>query len=99
LINFRNGVPTSGALAATAPNCANSTCTPAQLAAYDVQQWGANMTRQFPTSTASVSCPNTLPITCFINVSWKETQVAAQANTATGSTQTSTLSFSVYVQP
>lgn len=99
-INFTLTAGPDGALAATPPDCTSSNCTPSQLAAFDLKNWATNMRVQFPTYTAKITCPSTpLPITCFINVNWQETQVAAHANTATGSTQTTTLSFSVYVQP
>lgn len=99
-ITINSGGTVVGTLGGATTNCAAKNCTPAQLAAFDLQQWATNMYQQFPSYTATITCPPKLPITCFINVNWSETQVAANATTALGTAkQTSTLSFSVYVQP
>ena len=87
-------------------------CTPAQIAAVDVNKWVNDMNNQFPTYGATITCsaaaqiqitPSSTapaPIDCSINVTWTEKQLAVNANTATGSaTQISTQSYSVYVKP
>ncbi|MFZ6847444.1 type IV pilus modification protein PilV [Undibacterium sp. RuRC25W] len=97
--------PSTGCVAPT-------TCTPAQLAAVDVNKWVADMNNQFPSYTATITCPTvaavqinsttTAPgvIDCSINVTWSEKQIALQANAAAGSAaQITTQSYSVYVKP
>ena len=77
-------------------------CTPAQLAANDVQAWMLDMNNQFPSYTAKVDCTNGVgqPVSCQIYITWQEKTVAINKTTATGSSkQNSTESFSVYVQP
>jgi type IV pilus assembly protein PilV len=97
------GATVGAPFAAAGSTCTGASvkCTPMQLAGADVQQWAATMYQQFPTYNATINCDSTsLPVTCFINVNWQETQVAAHATTAQGKNiQTTTLSFSVYVQP
>ena len=67
----------SHVLDAAGINCKapSSPCTPAQLAAYDLQTWGAHLAEQFPSSAASFNCSNT-PVSlpeCKITITWSET--------------------------
>ena len=99
----------TGVLNQTVPNCATAAapaCSPAQLAAYDLQTWAANMTLLIPAYTASFTCTNVAgtQISCVITINWPEKYVAINRTTATGSaasggTQTSTQSYSLYVAP
>jgi type IV pilus assembly protein PilV len=99
----------TGVLNQTTPNCATAAapaCTPAQLAAYDLRTWAANMTLLVPAYTATFTCTNVAgsQITCVITINWPEKYVALNRTTATGSaasggTQTSTQSYSLYVAP
>ncbi|MQQ99798.1 prepilin-type N-terminal cleavage/methylation domain-containing protein [Glaciimonas soli] len=93
----------TGVLNAASSGCATQ-CTPAALAAYDVQTWVAGMNQQFPTYTANVNCTGNAaqPVSCQIYVTWVENQVAMNqttAATAPGGSATATQSFSVFVQP
>ncbi|GCB04126.1 prepilin-type N-terminal cleavage/methylation domain-containing protein [Ralstonia sp. SET104] len=77
-------------------------CTPAQLAAYDVQQWASTMNANFPGYSATVNCTTTtgVPVSCNITVNWNEKYIAVNNTTAaSGVTTASTQSFTVYVQP
>lgn len=82
---------------------ATATCTPAQMAAYDVQTWVANMNDRFPSYTATITCTTVVgqPISCVINVNWAEKYIAINRSTTTagGATQTATQQFSLYVEP
>lgn len=87
--------------AAVAGGCLTS-CTPARMAANDVQAWAADMNSQFPSYTAKVDCSTdtTQPISCTIYLTWSEKTVAMNRTTATGAaSQVSTESFSIYVKP
>ena len=82
-------------------SCISSACTPAQLAAVDVQNWALDMDNQFPSYNAKVDCTTTLPVSCSIYVTWSEKTVAINKSTALADPddQTSTQSFSIYVKP
>lgn len=87
----------------TAGAClSGKSCTPAQLAAYDVQQWASTMNANFPGYSATVNCTTAtgVPVSCNITVSWNEKYVAINSTTsASGVVTASTQSFTVYVQP
>jgi type IV pilus assembly protein PilV len=78
-------------------------CTPAQLAAYDLQTWAANMTAQFPSYAANFVCNSVAgaPVSCTITITWSEKYVALNRTTAaaSGATQTATQSYTLYVAP
>ena len=96
-------------LSLVVPNCATApapACTPAQLAAYDVQSWASNITLLVPSAAGAFTCTNVAgsQISCVITVKWSEKYVAVNRSTATGSaanggTQTATQSYSLYVAP
>ena len=96
-------------LSLVGPNCATApapACSPAQLAAYDVQSWASNLTLLLPSAAGAFTCTNVAgaQISCVITVRWSEKYVAVNRNTATGSvanggTQTATQSYSLYVAP
>jgi type IV pilus assembly protein PilV len=83
-------------------DCASGTCTPAQLAASDVQHWARNLNAQFPSYAAAVSCTTSVatPISCTITVTWSEKYIAINRSTAAATTsQTATQRFSLHVEP
>jgi type IV pilus assembly protein PilV len=88
---------------ATAASCltaGTTSCTPAAMAAYDVQQWAAALNGVLPGFLATVNCTITvgIPVTCTIQINWSENAVAgnsAQTNMAGISQPTYTL----FVQP
>lgn len=92
----------SGVLSATltAGACAGTgdACSPAQIAARDVQAWATNFTAQLPTYTGTVTCTTSVPVNCQINLSWSEKYVATNTSTAQG-TQSGTPGFSLFVTP
>lgn len=99
----------TGVLSVVGPNCVTASapaCSPAQLAAYDVQSWASNLTLLLPSATATFTCTNVAgsQISCVITVNWSEKYVAVNRTTATGTaanggTQTATQSYSLYVAP
>jgi type IV pilus assembly protein PilV len=82
---------------------AKSTCTSAQLAAYDFQAWVTAMNTRFPGYTATVQCTTAVTTpSCVISVTWTEKYIAVNRSTtvAQGAVQTSSpLQFSLYVKP
>ncbi|MBV8272684.1 MAG: type IV pilus modification protein PilV [Cupriavidus sp.] len=94
----------TGALSNAAPDCRASTCTPGQLAAYDVQAWAAEMNARFPTYVATVNCSplGIAPVTCTVTTTWRESYLAYnqdQATAARPSSQTATQSLTLHVHP
>lgn len=85
---------------ATTDDC-QTYCKPEQMAARDLQVWARDMFTQFPTYIAQVDCTQSsaLPVSCLINVQWKEKSVAINKTTATGAAQQTWESFSVYANP
>jgi type IV pilus assembly protein PilV len=91
----------SGVLTGTT-DCASTACTPAQLAAYDVQSWVSGLNAQFPSYAATVTCTTAAgaPISCNIKLTWSEKYVAINRSTAaSAAAQTATQSFTLYVEP
>ena len=94
-------IDATGVLSAAA-DCANATCTPDRLAAYDVQTWAKNLNAQFPTYTATVTCtaPGSAPVNCSINVSWSEKYVAINRSTAMAvPAMAATQTFTLHAEP
>lgn len=99
----------TGVLNRVGPNCATApapACSPAQLAAYDVQSWASNITLLVPSAAGVFTCTQVVgsQISCVITVKWNEKYVAVNRSTATGTaanggTQTATQSYSLYVAP
>ena len=93
----------STCVSATTPG--TSTCTPAQMAAWDVQNWARNMAALFPSYAANFTCNSApgAPVTCTITITWAEKYVALNQTTATGSGtsggQIAPQSYTLYVSP
>jgi type IV pilus assembly protein PilV len=95
-------------LSGTTPNCANgSTCTPAQLAAYDLQvNWVPQIAAVLPSQTTNIDCKlpaAAQPVTCKINMTWTENLInsnsAQNVNNATTKTALATPTYELVVQP
>ena len=102
LVVTASGTSMTGLTAQTATACEAATCTPDVLAAKDMQTWVKDMSQQFPTYTAKVTC-TAEPVSCVIYVDWIEKQVAitstTQAQADAVSASITKPSFSVYVRP
>jgi type IV pilus assembly protein PilV len=93
--------------AAVSPDCQTSaagTCSPTQLAAYDLQQWAMALKQQQQMQgfSATITCSTTqFPVTCTIALQWAENAVAvnnSQTNLALLSSSASA-PYVLYVQP
>jgi type IV pilus assembly protein PilV len=80
--------------------CLSASCSPAQLAAVDLQAWAASMNGRVPTYKAIFNCTTdiTAPIGCEIFVSWSENRIGISKATS-GGADTQVQSFSVYAKP
>lgn len=81
-------------------DCTAGVCTPAQMAAFDLKNWGTSLTALFPSASGTIACSTVLgsPVTCTITVSWSEKTVAINAATVSGSAP-GTLNYTLLVQP
>jgi len=84
--------------------CATITvCTPAQVAAYDVQQWAAALGQVVPAALATISCNSTaVPLSCTIQITWQENVTSTSNATAATSSAVGVLNspqYTLYVEP
>jgi len=88
--------------AAGTPNC-TATCTPTQIAAYDLQQWATAVSSVLPNASTLIKCGTLTPVSCMVTISWIEKVVAANAQeaaaaaAATAKIQVPT--YTVYIEP
>lgn len=79
VFTITNGVisdPTLAIVAGCLLNGPNAPCTPTQMAAFDMQQWGAEVTAVLPSPvTTTITCtplsPNA-PVSCTVTTVWGE---------------------------
>jgi len=89
----------------TTQNCySTSTCLPAQVAAYDVQQWGAALGQIVPAALATITCttPAGQPVACTIQIVWTENVTSTNNATAAASSAANALNspaYTLYVEP
>ncbi|MFV0675042.1 type IV pilus modification protein PilV [Variovorax sp. tm] len=97
----------SNVLTATGIDCQKTTpapCTPAQLAAYDLQQWATHMNNLLPGYTSQTTCTNTAgnPVNCALLIKWQEKYVSASRSTASAPTSAATSGdryYTLFIQP
>lgn len=103
LVSMRGGeVSHPGGVLSAATACMDGGCTPAELAADDLQSWARAAQTQFPDHEASVACITvpTRPVNCVIKVSWSEKTVAINRSTAANAAaMTSRQQYTLYVEP
>jgi len=85
------------ATAATCYTAGSGSCTPAQMAAFDVRSWANDLRLVLPAPFATITCSTTgFPVTCTVTVQWAENAVAGNAQ------QTVALAaptYTLFVQP
>ena len=96
-------ITSSDATLATVANClsggANAPCTGHDLAAYDLQQWAANMNALLPNSVATITCPTaSSPINCTVQLTWNEKIVAINTQGVNGPAMLAP-TYTLYVEP
>jgi type IV pilus assembly protein PilV len=76
-----------------------SSCVPAAMAAYDLQQWAAALEAVLPGYLATITCSTGgFPVTCTIQLQWSENAVAANAQ-QTSINQLAQPTYVLFVQP
>jgi type IV pilus assembly protein PilV len=91
---------TAGTLASTDATlttnyACTSACTPAQVAAHDLNIWTLALTRVLPQATATISCLT--PAGCSIQIDWVENNVSVNSQTQGNALQRPT--YTVFVVP
>jgi type IV pilus assembly protein PilV len=79
-------------------------CTPVQMAAYDLYNWGSGLQTLLPGYQATMTCTpaaTAAPVTCTITVNWVENAVAANAQQTNISNLTTNVSpsYTLNVEP
>ena len=72
-------------MAANAPasgNCTGATCTPAQMASYDVGTWLTSVAATLPKGDGSIACGPANPV-CTVVVQWQQGSAPVQQFTLT----------------
>jgi len=96
---------TDSQLIGSSVDCSVTVCSvTAQLAAYDLAQWGKSLNALLPADTASVVCTPpvtaTYPVGCSITVSWVERRAGINAQSQGGAVTAMTApSYTLYVEP
>lgn len=79
-------VITAGTPYAQVTSCLNvagpGSCTPANMMAYDLNQWSTQLQQVLPGSLATINCTQPVantPVTCTIQLEWTENGVAVSA--------------------
>ena len=100
------GTTISDATLAAGGNCqfggSDAPCTPAKLAAYDVNQWAAAVNAVLPGPVSTIICSNVNPpFDCTIQISWGENAVAinAQGASAAAGSAFNTPTYVLNVEP
>jgi type IV pilus assembly protein PilV len=88
---------TTAVTACTTPGA--TSCIPAALAAYDLQQWAVALQALLPGFLSTITCSlGTFPVTCTIQIQWAENAVAANAQ-QTNMAVIQAPTYVLYVQP
>jgi type IV pilus assembly protein PilV len=96
----------AGAAALTGnPNCQTAPCTPANIAAYDVNAWAASLAQVVPAALATITCNNAnpgVPLACTIQIKWQENVTSTSNSVAATSSGANVLNspvYTLYVEP
>ena len=86
-------------------DCRTASCTPPQLAAYDVRQWGTQLQTQIPGASAIITCQAATPTTtppntanCQIQLSWTQKATVAISKGTTSTQPATTQNFTLVNQ-
>ena len=91
-------------LAGGGDDCTTATgmppCTPAAMAAIDLQRWGNALSQVLPNPQATIDCPNGAPpLSCTITIQWTENIVNLSASQKAGAAALQSNQYVLYVQP
>ena len=95
----------SDATLAAGGNCesggSDTPCTPAKLAAYDMNKWAAAVNALLPGAVSTITCSNNVgaPVDCTIQLSWGEQAVAINAQGTSAAAAFNTPTYVLNVEP
>ncbi|HTY94289.1 MAG TPA: type IV pilus modification protein PilV [Steroidobacteraceae bacterium] len=96
-------VTISDATLGATQDCAASACSPSQVAAYDVQQWGAALGQVVAGAQATITCNSgAVPLSCTIQIAWQENVTSANNSAAAAGISSGALNlpqYTLYVEP
>jgi type IV pilus assembly protein PilV len=78
-------------------NCVSSSCTPGQMAGYDLQQWGTNLQTLIPSAAGTITCQAASPSVCTITVNWTA-RASAAVNSGTVNSASTAMSYTLVSQ-
>jgi type IV pilus assembly protein PilV len=91
-----NGIQGVGA----APPASCNSCTPTQVAAYDLNTWSISLAGMLPGATANIACPpGNPPVNCTITITWVENVVGMTADESAQSAQTPVAALGTFNNP
>jgi type IV pilus assembly protein PilV len=97
-----SGTATSPVYGSNAPtysgSCANTVCSPADIAGYDLAQWANQLLTQVPGATATITCAGSAPVGCSITITWTQNSAAALNSGTTNKNATTTMSYTLVNQ-
>lgn len=94
-----NTVISNTTIAAYTTDCVAGTCTPVEMAAYDLRHWGRDMALHLPSAQGTVTCSMLVGVVnCTVQVQWAETYIGLVA-AASGAQQIATQTYTLLVQP
>lgn len=94
-----SGTTVSPSSMASSVNCGTAACTGAQLAAYDLATWGAQLQTLVPGAQTTVACQIGAPVICSITVNWTpEATVALNSGTTTNAPTANSMSYTLVNQ-
>jgi type IV pilus assembly protein PilV len=95
------GVSDSGNLDSQNTNCIAVSCTPVQLAAFDLRQWAIGMNQMLPSYEAEGECTVVpgQPVRCRVAVMWEEKQLGVNEGSSASASTAVEQTFVMLVQP
>lgn len=78
-----------------APDCVTNACTPADMAAYDLDQFQQNLARQLPAATATITRAGAGPFVYTLTVNWQERSFRSKSSAAASEAATESFSYTV----
>jgi type IV pilus assembly protein PilV len=111
-VNAANGSASIDVASLAAVADCSVSCTPTQIAAADLQNFGAALAQIVPAANANITCQNiTVPQSCIITVTWLENITGLSAATSSAAVSAATVSsaptsnliqqpqYTLYVEP
>lgn len=101
-VSIKGATITNSSLAGQTTVCLwPQTCSPTQMAAYDLQLWANQLNTALPGDAATITCsqkPNN-PVSCTIKITWNENSVTLNNNSSNYGQQSPAVSYTLYVEP